>query len=452
MKNSRFVVSVVVRVALLSINCFILIWFYTQTSRPATTIFFFILLIIQSLGLIRFVTRINRDLANFLVYLQENDTTLAFTSSRIERSFKGLTWHLDQVNQKLRQARLDRELHYQYLHAIVEHVNVGMMVLDQKGDVRIINRMAKELLGLKTVKEINDLLYKYPELTSLFCQQKGNPNPLIKIKANNKECMLAFKLRTLKLAGDIMQLISFQDISSELEAQELDSWRKLIRILRHEIMNTMTPVTTLTTAIKRGFSNGNKRKSMKDITAENIDDTLASTEVIEERSKGLIDFVERFKSLADPPVPKCTRVFVKDMAERIGILFSGEFASKSISYSLQIEDDALAVFADESLLEMVLINLLKNSIHAIQYPGGIIQIKAYRLPAGIAVIQVIDNGIGIKPENLESVFVPAYTTRLDGSGIGLSISRQIIRLHNGNLTVSSDPGKETIFEIRLNVP
>jgi len=448
MKNSLYFVWVVVRVILISLNSFVLIWFYTQTGRPATTFFFFILLVFQTIYLIVFLNKINRDLANFLIFLQENDTTLAFSRKRIERSFKGLTYQLDKMNQKLQEARIDRERHLHYLRAIVEQVNTGLIACDQSGHLVILNKAAREQLEIHDIKQLSALTDLYPELAVFFRSGQPYSSP-VKVKKGKGFLMLAVKTSLLKFDEKAVSLVSFQNIKPELEAGEIDAWRKLIRIQQHEIINSITPVTTLTTAVRRRLNKGGVRKSLQEITGEDIDDIAVSVETIEERGRGLIDFMERFKSLTTLPELKVTSFDIRKVTDRVGVLFSREFAEQGIRLEVETEDQCMMMKADEKLLEQVLINLVKNSLEAINKPGGMIAIRVYKGTSNNLFLQVADNGEGIGPEAIESVFVPSFSTKEKGMGIGLSLCRQIVQLHGGTIRASSVPGKETVMEISL---
>ena len=449
MKNSRYSVVVAFRIILIALNCLVLIWLYSHTNRPATTLFALVVLILQVISLIRFHNQINRDLANFLIFLQENDTSLAFSKKRIERSFNGLIYHLDKINQKLQHARIDRERQFQYLQAVVKQVDTGIIAYDQEGKVELFNGAAQELLGIRWLQQINSLKDLYPELAeSLIPVPRPTAAP-IRITINGTNRMLALKSGSLRFNDRVIYLISFQDIKPELDAGELEAWRKLIRIQRHEIINSITPITTLTTAIKRRFKKGDVTRKPKEIKQDYIDDALSSIEVIEDRSRGLIEFVERFRSLTNVPELRIRKLQFKKLVENTLVLFYKDLKTRKITIQVNIDPESLMLNADEKLLEQVLINLLKNSIEAISQPGGQIRIKAYQDPHNHAVIQVIDNGEGIEAQALESIFIPSYTTKEKGSGIGLSISRQIIQMHNGTLSVRSDPGMETVFEIVL---
>jgi two-component system nitrogen regulation sensor histidine kinase NtrY len=449
MKGSRYSIVVTIRIILITLNCFALIWLITQTNRPATTLFAFILLVFQMSSLIYYHNRINRDLANFLIFLQENDTTLAFSRQRIEKSFKDLTYHLNKINQKLQDARMDRERQFQYLQAVIKQIDTAIIAYDQEGKVELFNQAARWLLGIQSIQHISYLREVYPELAEcLIPVPRTSPAP-IRIKTNGYDRMLVVKYSSLRFNDKVIHLVSFQDIKPELDAGELEAWRKLIRIQRHEIINSITPITTLTTAIKRRFKKGSEIRKPQEITQDNIEDTLSSIEVIEDRSRGLIDFVERFRSLTNVPELKVKRFQLGKLIDNIIKLFYNDLKTRKISMKVQVDPKNMIVQADEKLLGQVIINLVKNSIEAINHPGGEISINAYIDPHYNRVIQVIDNGVGIDLPAMESIFIPSYTTKENGSGIGLSISRQIIQMHDGTITVRSTPGVETVFEIVL---
>jgi two-component system, NtrC family, nitrogen regulation sensor histidine kinase NtrY len=449
MRNNRYSIVIIVRVVLITLNSFVLIWFYTQTNRPATTLLFLLMLIYQSLGLIYYLNRINRDLANFFIFLQENDTTLAFSQKRIERNFKSLRYNLNQINKKLQEARIGKEQQHQYLQIVVEHIGIGLIAFNQRGEIEMMNNAAKELFDIYALNSVDKIVKAYPELSDVFSSEFKNGKALVKIKTSEKVLQLAIKSTSLKISDSKIKLLTFQNIKSELEIQELESWRKLIRILRHEIMNSITPVTTLTIAIKRSFRKGDIRKTLQEIKDENIDDVLTSAEVIEERSKGLISFVEKFRSLTELPKPHFAVFKIKKITDRVHVLFSDELKAKNISLAVEFEQENMVLNADENLIEQVMINLLKNSIEAIHRSSGKILIQVFAQPLGNTCIRVTDNGIGIKQDALESVFVPSYTTKANGMGIGLSLSKQIIQLHKADISVRSKPGIETVFELNF---
>lgn len=452
MKDSKFSLVVITRVILICVNCFVLVWLITNTNRIATILFALLVLVLQIAGLINYNNRIRRDLANFLIFMLENDTSLAFSKARIEKNFRGLVASLDKINQNFRDMRLDRERQYHYLQTVVKQIDTGIIAFDQDGTIEIFNRAARDLLGLRSVRTIRELVRSRPELAGFLNPGKRTPVSPLKIETSQNEYVLAVKTSSIRFDNRIVQLVILQNIKPELDSGELDAWRKLIRIQRHEIINSITPITTLTTAIKRSFIKDKTRKDLKEITSEHIGDALKSVEVIEDRSRGLIDFVERFRSLTDVPSLKRLPFPLSKLMDHIAILFSKEINARNVRLMIDIEPESLMLTADERLLEQVMINLVKNSLEALHDPGGEIIVSASSDLRHNVIIQVIDNGIGIESTDLGSVFVPSYTTKENGSGIGLSITRQIIHMHRGIISVKSVPGKETIFKIVLPEP
>ncbi len=447
MERNRFYINIFIKVIFITATCFAFIYILTQTYRPATTILLGILIVLQTAGLIHYVNRTNRELARFLIYLMENDTTAAFSTKNIERTFKGLYQSFKNITQSLQQARIDKEQEHQYLKTIVEHVGTGLISFDQEGSVKLINKAAKSLLNIENVSNIKSLDRIKKGFADQLLKLKINEQKLINLSVNNEILQLSLRSTILKIEGNPLHIVALHNIKNELDERELESWQKLIRVLRHEIMNSITPITTLTTAIKRCFKSGNKVKPFDEINEETIKDALTSTEVIEERSRGLIEFVEKYKSLTSLPELKLENIELINLFNQIKILFSDELTSRKIKLEIEVTPENLCLIADRKLLEQVVINLIKNAIQSVD-KKGMISMKAKKAPDRYT-IQVIDNGPGITKEELEHIFIPFYSTREGGSGVGLNISQQIIRKHQGNIHVYSDPHKETIFTLTL---
>ncbi|MBN2215562.1 MAG: ATP-binding protein, partial [Bacteroidales bacterium] len=353
----------------------------------------------------------------------------------------------EEIAKSLQKARIDKEQEHQYLKTIVEHVGTGLISFDEEGKIKLINKTAKSLLNIDIVSNIKSLDRIKPGFADLLHNLKINEQKLITLSVNNEILKLSLHSAMLKIEGKPLHIIALHNIKNELDERELESWQKLIRILRHEIMNSITPITTLTTAIKRCFKNGSKVKPFGEINEETIRDALSSTEVIEERSKGLIEFVEKYKSLASLPELKLENLVLLNLFNRIKILFNDELTSREIKLEIEILPENLKIMADKKLMEQVIINLVKNAIQSVDKKGNI-SIRAEKVRDKYT-IQVFDNGPGITKEELENIFIPFYSTKEGGSGIGLNISQQIIRKHQGNIHVYSDPHKVTVFTISL---
>jgi len=246
-----------------------------------------------------------------------------------------------------------------------------------------------------------------------------------------------------------LMLVAMQDIQGALEEKEMKSWQNLIRVLTHEIMNSITPIASLASTA-HGLLKDERECELPESLNETIGDVRHALNTIEKRSKGLLTFIENYRKLTRIPKPDFKIVSVKDLFERVEHLMKDQFQAHSIEFKKQIDPLSLSLTADQALIEQVLINLCKNAVEAL---NGVarpkIKLKAGTDAHGNPVIKVIDNGRGIPEDVAGRIFIPFFTTRQQGSGIGLSLSRQIIRLHKGTIGVTSTPNEKTVFKLRF---
>ncbi|MFC2136786.1 PAS domain-containing sensor histidine kinase [Bacteroidota bacterium] len=448
MGQNRFAIIIFIRIIFITLTCLAFIYILTETNRPATTVFLALLIIIQTGNLIYFVNRTNRELAKFLIYLKENDTTLAFSTKNIEKTFKALSQSFEVINQEIQDIKIEKEQKHQYLNTIVEHVGTGLISFLESGKVDLINNTAKNILNIPHLTDIKQLEKIKPGLPKIITNLHTDEQKLIKININNNIVPIAFHITIFKFGEEIIKLVALQNIKNELSEKELESWQKLTRILRHEIMNSITPITTLTTAIKRSFKKDNKPKSFNEITQENIKDALSSVDVIEERSKGLIKFIDNYKTITSIPTIKKKEIPIKNLFENIKLLFKEHLEKVNINLLISIEPKDITINVDEKLMEQVLINLIKNSVEVIN-KKGIINLSAFQNSTNSTFIKVADNGKGISESEIDTIFIPFYSTKEEGSGIGLSLSQQIIKMHGGTISVNSIVNSGTEFTIQL---
>ena len=269
---------------------------------------------------------------------------------------------------------------------------------------------------------------------------------LIGISADGGEIQLSLKATSLKTNENELVILSIQDIKNELDEKEIESWMKLIRVLMHEIMNSITPITSLSESLSNIYSTGGIPVLPEQVNVKTIATTLQGLNVIKEQGKGLMSFVESYRKLTRVPEPEKKLFKVADLMSRVMILYNSLDNINKTNLTISLKKPDLEIFADQNLISQVLINLLKNALEANENNfEGKITIVSSENSGNHSEICVIDNGPGISEENLDEIFVPFFTTRQNGSGIGLSISRQIMRAHGGNLKVRSVPHKETAF-------
>lgn len=408
------------------------------------TMFFVIILLMEILGLVLFFNRINKKIAFFFDAIENNDTMLHFSHNVKGKAVRQLNKSLNRVNQQIQEIKLQNREQEQFYQQMLEQVATGVVICNVQGHVVFANAKAKHLLrhdpftNLVQLKRTNTHLYD--TLINLSPGQKK----LVKTQLNQNIVQLSFELNELKTRNEAMRLISFYDIHTELDEREVDAWIRLIRVLTHEIMNSIAPITSLSETILEYFISNDKSKNPNEITEEVISNTVGGLKVINERGSNLTDFVTTYRKLTKIPFPQRTQISLFDLIDKVRILSSTHPGFENTEFVVSLSPENISICADESQLIHVLINIVKNAIEATdQTAKPQITIKANQQSDGRVAIVVSDNGRGISAEQADQVFVPFFTTKENGSGIGLSFSRQVIRMHNGTLNIKSVYGKGT---------
>jgi len=356
--------------------------------------------------------------------------------------------YLNESLNKLKFSRREKDSEHQFFKNIVQHVGIGILTFDEEGLIQIINTAAKRLLKVDRADKLDDLREVDSSLVDSFKKLKTGGRELLQLKTGDEVVQLSFYAIELTLRGKPMKLISMSNIQTELEEKEMKAWQDLVRVLTHEIMNSVTPISSLATVVE-GELEAKIKKSELILQKEEAEDMHLSLQTISKRSAGLIRFVKEFKNLTHVPKPRLVEVEIKTLLEELAMLHKKELADHSIVIELKVQSDDLKVSADKTMIEQVLINLIKNAIQAFdaQQDRKII-ISGYS-NEGHVIISVKDNGNGIDPDAVEKIFIPFFTTKKTGSGIGLSLSRQIMRQHGGQISVKSKLGEGTEFVLRF---
>jgi nitrogen fixation/metabolism regulation signal transduction histidine kinase len=445
----RFTIRVIILVILISLAGMLIVWSFGRPNLAVARLTFIVIWILLIISLITYVTRTNRTLKTFFDSLRYIDTVKK--SSGKGRSFEELDKMYQEIAGIIRQVELARETDRQYFRYLVDHAGAGILSFNESGDVEIINEAAKRILKIKQIKNISSLSALTPELPVLMSTLKPGQQKLFKLTVDNEVVGLSVRIAEYRISERKIRLVSLQNIRNELEEEELDAWQKLIRVLTHEIMNSITPVNSLTNTIIRMLESEGRPKRQDEIDDVTLANALEGMHSIEKRNKGLIGFVQSYRSLTRIQKPTFTKVNIEAMFINISRLVKEELEAARIHLFVMVNPPGLSLEADEKLLEQVMINLINNSKHALEgAKNPEIQISA-KIDHDQALIEVKDNGSGIPEDMIGNIFIPFFTTRAEGSGIGLSLSRQIMRLHGGNISVKSRPGIETIFTLKLPV-
>jgi nitrogen fixation/metabolism regulation signal transduction histidine kinase len=442
----RFTIRIVLIVMIIAITGMCVVWSFFKEDLVIARFTFSALWVLSIGYLIYYVNGTNRALKAFLESLRYLDSVRVHKGKG--RSFEELDRLYNEITGIIRKVEIERETDRQYFRYLVDHVGVGLLAFNETGEVEIMNEAAEKLLKMNSMKRISDLEKLSPALPALISAMKPGYQKLLKLTIGNEVVRITIKAAEFRLQSRKVRVVSIQNIKNELEEEELEAWQKLIRVLTHEIMNSITPVNSLTNTIIRLFEANGQPKKPEDLDATILGNALEGLHSIEKRNKGLIGFVQSYRSLTRIQKPAFTLFSVGSLMQRISQLARHEVENAGIRLSLMVKGDDLVMMADEKLVEQILINLINNAAYALSGTAE----PDIRLMAGkdhgAVLIEVQDNGCGIPDEIISNIFVPFFTTKEDGSGIGLSLSRQIMRLHGGSISVQSKPG-DTVFSLRF---
>lgn len=436
------------RVALIGLVMSLFVYMINHANMIFAAILTGLIIIGQLVELNYFTAQTNRKLTRFLESVKYSDFISGFTAdNKLGASFRDLNAEFNEVLEAFRKTRSEKEEHWQYLNTVVQQVRTGILSFDPEGNVQLINANARRFMGVTNIKNIEELRERNPALRQALQDVEPGKSTLFK---SSQDVLLTIQATELRIRGSNMKLLTLQNIQSELQQQEIEAWQNLTRVLRHEIMNSITPISSLTSTLREVLDHDMIRKNAHyELREEGADDLREGLTTIENRSKGLIKFIDAYREYTSLPQPKVTTVNVSSFIDRVIQLLRPEIKKTPIELTWKCESEFLTIQADEEMIEQVLINLIKNSWEALaDTPQGSISVNGYYSGMHI-VIDVTDNGPGIIKEAMNKVFVPFFTTKKTGSGIGLSLSRQIMQMHNGSLTVISVPGVKTVFSMKF---
>jgi len=448
MRFNDFRFRVAFRVLLLGSAIALLVYMLGKPNMIFAAGLTFLIIMGQLFELYRFTSQTNRKLTRFLESVKYSDFISGFTSdNKLGSSFRDLNVAFNEVLEAFRKARSEKEEHWQYLNTIVQQVRTGILSYDGEGNIQLMNANAKRFVGISNIKNIHELERHNAKLYHALQEVQPGKSTLYKSGA---EFLLTLQATELRIRGNTVKLITLQNIQTELQRQELEAWQNLTRVLRHEIMNSITPISSLTSTLREILDHELIKKGDDyELKAEGAEDLRDGLQTIESRSKGLIKFIDAYREYTSLPQPKLKTVRVKDLIEKVAQLLKPDFKKKNIQLITRCDSEYLTMQADEEMIEQVLINLVKNAIEAAYHDDlARVEINGTYTENSI-IIEVTDNGPGIIPEAIDRIFVPFFTTKKTGSGIGLALSRQIMQMHNGSLTVVSQPDVKTTFTLRF---
>lgn len=444
-------------------NRFFIYFFLLLVSVAGTTVLLvykefyyaipvFALVVFAVIELIREYHANTRKITYMLNALENNDSSFRFTEKGGDRYNKLFIECLNKINGIIAAEKLSASEKEKYYGLILENVTTGVISFDDRGYVAHCNNRALNLLGLSVLTHISQLKRVDESVYDAFAAEgEGDDNGVVISLYNEKgEVHLSLHKSYFVQRGKQLKLFVINDIGEELESNEIEAWTRLIRVLTHEIMNTVTPISslsdTLSMMVKNSNETGGKNENLLPELKQGLD-------AISFSSKGLISFVDSYRNLTRIPTPDCKPIYVKNLIKKVITLVRDDLELRSVDPNVEIGNDDVMIYADENLISQVMINLIKNAISAIDERVNVElnYVPYIRIKTSIdsqsedVIIEIANNGLPISKENQEHIFIPFFTTKSNGSGIGLAISRQIMRKHNGSLKLKVSNEHETSF-------
>jgi two-component system, NtrC family, nitrogen regulation sensor histidine kinase NtrY len=441
---NRFFRIVILQAVLLAVTGTLFLWTLMQDYLLITKFTLGVIWFLQITLLIHYLTRTNRGLNNFLQSVKHLDSSRGVSEG--DKSFDLLNLTYNEIIDSIQKVKIEKEAEHHYFQNTIEHVGIGLISFSESGDIELFNKAARELFKVEFVRHIQELNKAIPGISEQLFSLKQRHSKMIKVISGDEILKLSIRKTVFKIHDNTINLVSLQNIRTELEEEEIEVWKKLISVLTHEIMNSVAPIKSLTNTMIKTFEKNRFSEEQNEV--KYIEDTLLALKAIQKRSNGLMSFVQIYRSLTKVPKPVFHEIEMMSLLHEILILMNSELQVHNIVLSAKVQPENLKVTADEKLITQVIINLIKNSVESINNKtNGKIQIEAFMSSQTEPIIQVTDNGTGISADLIEKVFIPFFTTKEHGSGIGLSLSRQIMKLHGGTISVYSKPGIETVFTL-----
>lgn len=450
MVSKKFYTYIVIRIILILLTCISILPFVNKEERLFTVFSLLVLLILQIYLLIQYINKFNSEIASFFASLKTNDASFAFHDKSFPYINQEFRNNIESIRNQLFEITQRKEIQGTYLKTLIEKASTGIISFNESGKVDIINRHALELLNIRSMTHIEVLESIHPGLYHFIQRAAAGDEKMIMIKGASKGIPLSIRVSEFKQKSGVFKLVSFQNIESELNEKELLSWNKLIRVLTHEINNSISPITSLANSLEKMFVKDKLSVvSRNEISDEQIKKTAEGLQTITKRGEGLIHFVSNYKSIASAKQMDFETIKVAELFYNLEVLMKKDLTEKDIDLIIEVYPFDIEVRADKKYLEQICINLIKNAIEAVN-ENGQIKLTAGKGKNARTYIEVINNGKGIPPELIDQIFVPFFSTKETGSGIGLSLAKQIMLLHGGNISVQSTPDKETRFILTFN--
>ena len=440
MKN--FSLGISFRIFLILTNSLAFAFAYLKTNIPLCIVFGLIEIIL-AVNLYKYVTSLNRKMKRLFESIKYQDFAITFKSdNKLGDSFKDLNKDLNAVINSFNQVRAEREATLHFINAIIQQINVGILSYDTEGKIEINNQAASKLLKIYRLKHINDIQKENQEVFETITSLKPGESKLLSLAEND----LSFSVTEIQMRGRKIRLLAIHNIRSELQVRELEAWQNLTKVLRHEIMNSVTPIVSLAETMKDIVENEISAQNEKE--EDSINDLKDALVTVQRRGNGIMKFVNAYREFTSIPIPNKTIVTASNIIKTLEGIFTTKANESNIKISFEVLKDFKSIL-DPDQIEQVLINIIKNAFE-VEYKSTnpeIIISADYK--QGVKSISISDNAIGVEKDVQEKIFIPFFTTKKTGSGIGLSLSRQIMQLNGGNINYFHNQPSGSVFVLQF---
>lgn len=447
MTFNKFKFKLALRVLLLLASLSVLAFLWGSRDWLFMQLITGLVIVGQVLELYHYLNATNRELAKLLLAVKHADFTINFSRKQLDGTYEGLYDVFRVLIQAYRTIKADREAQFRFLQSLIKHVDFGIIAVDARGEVLVINQPALEMLSVQPVKYWKQLAQRNPGFGQAAESLQGNSGRLAEWTWKGQTDTFSLRQTVFTVLEQPYRVISFRSMGAEIDQKELEAWNKLIRILTHEIMNTVTPIASLSDTLLRMMQQDGQLKPSQSFDEETLEDMAFSLHMIKDRSEGILHFVDDYRKLSRVPRPIMQELEAGTLLQGVYQLVQAEAVEQGVTIKLEREATAQYFRADRSLIEQVLINLIKNAMDALSGQDDKVILLSVVAHTSQLLITVTDSGPGVPRHLHKQIFVPFYSSKEEGSGIGLSLSRQIMALHGGNLYLDSaqEPGARFVL-------
>lgn len=448
MKYHRFSTYLLIRVIGLLVTLILMSVIFGDERLLFVQIILGTIILGQIYELIRFTNWTNKELSRFLMAIKNGDFSAKFSSNPLKGTFEDLNSSFTEIMDAFREVKIAREAQFHLFKMVVKHMNVGIMAIDDSGEIILMNDPAYKILSIPELKYWRLVQKHVPAFTTYIDSLDTESGELLDLHVAGQNKNLSIRKNIIKIDQSEHMLISFQDIRSEIELKEIQAWHKLIRILTHEIMNSMTPMISMTdTMLMLVETETGVQRSTKEIGDETIEDMRYSIRTIQERSRGLLHFLDDYRKLTKIPRANLERQALPQLIRSIEQLMKSELGNRNIQLTIGEMPPQVQLMIDSNLIQQVLINLLTNAIHAVEEVADPKIQMVFEDYEEYFTVKIVDNGHGIDEDKIDQVFVPFFSTKQEGSGIGLSLCRNIMYMHKGTISFDASHGNGAAFTL-----